>query len=58
MTTNEPPRDDSQSKPPQTPTKLFRSEELLRGDKIVCIDHEGAIYRLQVTSRGKLILQK
>jgi len=58
MTTNEPPRDDSQPNSSQPPTRLFRSEELLRGDKIVCIDHEGTVYRLQVTSRGKLILQK
>ena len=40
------------------PQKLFQSEELFQGERIVCIDHEGAIYRLQITSRGKLILQK
>jgi len=49
----------SQPKPSKEPlTKLFHSEDLFKGDKIVCIDHEGAIYRLQITSRGKLILQK
>ena len=50
-----PPRLTPQASPPM---KLFQSEELFQGDKIVCIDHEGAIYRLQITSRGKLILQK
>jgi hemin uptake protein HemP len=38
--------------------KLFRSQELFAGDRIICIEHAGAVYRLQITSRGKLILQK
>lgn len=38
--------------------KLYRSEELFGGARIVCIEHAGAIYKLQITSRGKLILQK
>jgi hemin uptake protein HemP len=43
--------------PPQ-PIRLFRSEELFGGGRIVCIEHAGATYRLQITARGKLILQK
>lgn len=40
------------------PFTLFRSEELFQGRRVVCIEHAGAVYRLQITSRGKLILQK
>ncbi|OQW90076.1 MAG: hypothetical protein BWK72_02335 [Rhodoferax ferrireducens] len=31
---------------------------VLRGHKSVSIEHEGVIYRLQVTKLGKLILTK
>lgn len=34
------------------------SEMLLRGNKFVSIIHNGAIYRLQSTKLGKLILTK
>lgn len=34
------------------------SHELLRGQKTVEIKHNGAIYRLQTTKLGKLILTK
>lgn len=48
----------SVGEPLPTAVKLFRSEELFGGDRLVCIEHAGAVYRLQITSRGKLILQK
>ena len=35
-----------------------QSEELLQGKKAVEISHNGAIYRLQATKLGKLILTK
>ena len=38
--------------------KMFRSEELFQGHRVICIEHAGSVYRLQITSRGKLILQK
>jgi hemin uptake protein HemP len=44
--------------PPPPPIRLFRSEELFGGGRIVCIEHAGSTYRLQITARGKLILQK
>lgn len=34
------------------------SDALLRGQKSVAIEHQGVIYRLQVTKLGKLILTK
>jgi hemin uptake protein HemP len=34
------------------------SEALLRGHKTVEISHNGAVYRLQATRQGKLILTK
>ena len=35
-----------------------RSAELLRGQRVIEIDHEGQRYRLQATRQGKLILTK
>jgi hemin uptake protein HemP len=40
------------------PIRLFRSEQLFGDARIVYIEHCGATYRLQITARGKLILQK
>ncbi|GAB2458860.1 hypothetical protein GCM10027082_06910 [Comamonas humi] len=42
---------------PQAP-QLLDSQELLRGNKAVTIQHNGSIYRLQATKLGKLILTK
>lgn len=44
----------NQIDPPQT----ISSEELLQGRNELWIEHEGQIYRLRVTSRGKLYLTK
>jgi hemin uptake protein HemP len=44
--------DESSSK-----VRTIRSAELLQGDREVCIDHEGEIYRLRLTRNQKLILQ-
>jgi hemin uptake protein HemP len=38
--------------------RTIRSAELLQGDREICIDHEGEIYRLRLTRNQKLILQK
>lgn len=54
----QPTQEDGKPAPPPQSVKLFRSEELFDGERVVCIEHYGAIYRLQITSRGKLILQK
>ena len=46
---------------PQTTGERFsgvNSTDLLRGEKTVEINHNGATYRLQATRLGKLILTK
>lgn len=40
------------------PARAMDSNELLKGQKAVTIVHNGAIYRLQATKLGKLILTK
>lgn len=40
------------------PRKLVRAEELFGEDREIWIEHEGVRYRLRITRRGKLILQK
>ena len=37
---------------------LFKSDSLFNGHKTVAIEHNGAVYRLQATKLGKLILTK
>jgi hemin uptake protein HemP len=38
--------------------KLIRAEELFAGNREVWIELDGVRYRLRITRRGKLILQK
>jgi len=42
----------------EQPASLVESGDLLRGQKTVGILHNGALYRLQATKLGKLILTK
>lgn len=42
----------------RTPPRKVSSEELLKGDRELWIEHEGELYRLRLTSRGKLYLTK
>lgn len=44
--------------PSVPPPRCVRSEEILRGDVEVLIEHHGELYRLRKTRNGKLILQK
>lgn len=37
---------------------MVRSGELLQGRRSIAIEHNGAVYRLQTTRQGKLILTK
>ena len=45
-----------QRPPSQIPA--VNSQDLLQGQKTVAIHHNGAVYRLQATRLGKLILTK
>ena len=40
------------------PVPVLPSAELLRGQKVVAIHHNGSLYRLHATRQGKLILTK
>ena len=44
--------------PPHTTSHILDSTSLLRGNSSVAITHRGAVYRLQATRQGKLILTK
>jgi hypothetical protein len=48
----------SQPSEPAAALAAIRSEQLLQGRKQVEIIHNGAVYRLQATRQGKLILTK
>lgn len=37
---------------------VLHSQELLQGRNTIVIEHNGAVYRLQTTRQGKLILTK
>lgn len=43
---------------PSEASQVWPSASLLRGQKTVAIEHNGALYRLQSTRAGKLILTK
>ena len=54
-------RPDPKKKPEATAAvrkKVYRSEELFGEDREIVIEHGDAIYRLQITKAGKLILNK
>ena len=42
----------------EDPPKVISTEALFAGTREICLEHEGEIYRLRITRRGKLILQK
>lgn len=42
----------------EAPPAPLQSQSLFRGACELLIDHDGAIYRLRVTGKGKLILTK
>jgi hemin uptake protein HemP len=38
--------------------KVVSAQQLFAGEREICIEHEGERYRLRITRRNKLILQK
>jgi hemin uptake protein HemP len=57
MSQNEPDEDRDEDPVDQVP-KVVLAEELFAGKREVWIDLDGVRYRLRITRRGKLILQK
>ncbi len=51
-----PPKQAAASRPEEY--RVILAEELFRGDRQVWIEHAGVRYRLRITRRNKLILQK
>lgn len=41
-----------------SPTQTIDSQQLLRGQRVLHILHDGALYQLRTTKSGKLILTK
>ena len=48
----------SEGRRPESAAAAVDSSALLQGQKAVAISHNGAVYRLQATKLGKLILTK
>jgi hemin uptake protein HemP len=44
--------------PAATSAPVVKAEDLFRGRREIVIEHEGVRYRLRLTRRNKLILQK
>jgi hemin uptake protein HemP len=59
MSENKPSEDgEDEMLPGDEAPKVIRAEELFAGTREVWIDLDGVRYRLRITRRGKLILQK
>ncbi|MDX1944497.1 MAG: hemin uptake protein HemP [Pirellulaceae bacterium] len=56
------PGDDADESPreatPDLPRLIMRSSELFHGRREIFIEHAGELYRLRITSKGRLILTK
>ena len=50
--------DGERDKPAEAEAPVIRAEELFAGRREVWIELDGVRYRLRITRRGKLILQK
>jgi hemin uptake protein HemP len=48
------PESETEPKPPL----LIDARELFQGEREICLEFEGQRYRLRITRRNKLILQK
>ncbi len=57
MSQNQPDDDDGKESAEEQP-KVYQAEALFDGSREVWIELEGVRYRLRITQRGKLILQK
>ncbi len=55
---NEPAKQHSQAPPLTLPDLVLSARDLFQGRREIWIEHEGVRYRLRITRRNKLILQK
>jgi hemin uptake protein HemP len=59
MSNNEAGKQNESSGPEEKPSgSVLRAEELFQGKREIWIEHDGKHYRLRITRRNKLILQK
>ena len=58
--TDKPPHDGGSVVAQSSPSapRTISSRDLLRGEKLLIINHDEEVYRLQLTAAGKLILTK
>ena len=52
------PGESGESQSREDETRVVKAEELFRGEREVRIDYGGVCYRLRITRRNRLILQK
>lgn len=52
------PRHETQQPEGHAAPLVFHAEDLFQGQREICIEHNGQRYRLRITRRNKLILQK
>jgi hemin uptake protein HemP len=52
------PSESEKSRSREDETRVVKAEELFRGEREVRIDYGGVCYRLRITRRNRLILQK
>lgn len=53
----EPEKSDDDAAPPAS-ARVINASDWLQGEREIWIEHEGVRYRLRVTRRNRLILQK
>jgi hemin uptake protein HemP len=53
-----PERNPKEGARPENKTRVIGTDQLFQGAREVCIEHDGVRYRLRITRRNKLILQK
>ncbi len=51
-------QEDANEGPASDAPKVVSTKELFDGEREICIEHGGERYRLRITRRNKLILQK
>ena len=58
MSNTEAENEDPNEPPTNEPERVLKAEDLFAGKREVWIELDGVRYRLRLTRRGKLILQK